>query len=65
MSASFATQRHAALALLNSGGRFTRKAGSFLGQLAVDATPLTEAQSDWLRTLLERNGLPFIREDGQ
>lgn len=54
----FTDQRSAALALLNAGGRLTRKAGSFLGQLAVDPTPMTEAQSDWLTTLLERAGLP-------
>jgi hypothetical protein len=54
----FTDQRSAALALLNAGGRLTRKAGSFLGQLAVDPTPMTEAQSDWLTTLLDRAGLP-------
>lgn len=48
----------AALALLNSGERLTRKAGSFLGQTAVDPTPLTPAQREWLSTLLERAQLP-------
>lgn len=52
----------AALALLNRGGRFSRRAGSFLGQCAVDPTPLTPAQSDWLATLLERAGLPPVAE---
>ena len=58
----FTDQRSAALALLNAGGRLTRKAGSFLGQLAVDPTPMTEAQSDWLTTLLERAGLPPLAQ---
>ena len=40
--------RQAALALLNGNHRLTRKAGQFLGQLAVDATPLTEKQTGWL-----------------
>ncbi|RYM11019.1 hypothetical protein [Sphingobium cupriresistens] len=52
----------AALALLNQGGRFTRKAGSFLGQCAVDPTPLTPSQSEWLSTLLDRAGLPPVAE---
>ncbi|QIK77974.1 hypothetical protein G7077_02650 [Sphingomonas piscis] len=59
----FPDQRSAALALLNAGGRLTRKAGSFLGQLAVDPTPMTEAQSDWLTTLLERAGLPPLAKE--
>ena len=54
----FTTQRDAALAVLNGESRLTRKAGSFLGQLAVDPTPMTPAQSEWLATLLERAGLP-------
>ena len=58
MSAPFPTQRDAALALLNSEARLTRKAGSFLGQIAVDPTPLSGAQASWIATLLERAGLP-------
>jgi hypothetical protein len=46
------------LALLNGGGRLTRKAGSFLGQLCCDTTPLSDAQYEWLATLLDRAGLP-------
>lgn len=53
----------AALALLNRGEKLSRKAGSFLGQCAVDATPLTPAQSDWLATLLNRAGLPPVAGD--
>lgn len=56
--AQFPTPRAAALALLMSGERLTRKAGSFLGQTCVDPTPLTPAQVDWLATLLERAELP-------
>lgn len=58
----FVDHSAAALALLNSGERLTRKAGSFLGQCAVDPTPLTTAQADWLATLLERAGLPPVGE---
>ena len=60
MNAPFHNQRTAALALLNSDARLTRKAGSFLGQLVVDPTPMTEAQSSWIATLLERAGLPQL-----
>lgn len=58
MRGSFANQRDAALALLTGEARLTRKAGSFLGQLAVDPTPMSAAQRDWLGTLLERACLP-------
>lgn len=61
MSAPFASHREAALALLNGDprqARLTRKAGSFLGQLCTDTTPLSDAQQDWLDTLLKRAGLP-------
>ena len=54
----FTSQRAAALALLSSDSRLSRKAGSFLGQLAVDPTPLSDKQADWLATLLDRAGLP-------
>lgn len=60
MSAAFATHRDAALALLNSESRLTRKAGQFLGQCAVDPMPLSEAQRGWLATLLDRAGLPAM-----
>lgn len=62
---TFACQRDAALALLNQGGRLTRKAGSFLGQLAVDDTPMSPAQLDWLSTLLDRAGLPPLADGGR
>lgn len=38
----FTSQRDAALGLLNKSDRLTRRAGSFLGQLAVDPTPMPE-----------------------
>jgi len=50
--------RAAALALLNSDTRLSRKAGSFLGQLVADPTPMTPAQADWLAKLLIRAALP-------
>ena len=65
MREPFTTQRAAALALLNSEERLTRKAGSFLGQTAVDPAPLTPAQIKWLATLLERAGLPTLAEGGR
>lgn len=58
----FTAPRAAALALLNGEHRLTRKAGSFLGQLCTDPTPLTEPQSNWLATLLERAELPPLVE---
>jgi hypothetical protein len=56
----FETQSDAALALLTGGSKLTRRAGSFLGQLVVDPTPMTEPQRQWLSTLLERAGLPSL-----
>jgi hypothetical protein len=58
--APFTNHGAAALALLTRGERLTRKAGSFLGQLVVDPTPMTEAQANWLATLLDRAGLPPV-----
>lgn len=62
--APYPSQKHAALALLSGDYRLTRKAGQFLGQLAVDPTPMSEAQADWLAKLLERNGLPSLPKGG-
>lgn len=58
----FTDHRLAALALLNGTYRLSRKAGQFLGQLAVDPTPMSEAQADWLGKLLERADLPAMAE---
>ena len=60
----FPDHRQAALALLNGSSRFSRKAGQFLGQLAVDSSPMSEAQADWLAKLLDRAGLPPMAEGG-
>ena len=60
---AFSDHRQAALALLCGNYRLSRKAGQFLGQLAVDPTPLSEAQADWLARLLKRAGLPPLAEE--
>lgn len=60
----FPDHRAAALALLNGTSRLSRKAGQFLGQLAVDSTAMSEAQADWLAKLLDRAGLPPMAEGG-
>ena len=60
----FPDHRQAALALLTGDHRLSRKAGQFLGQLAVDPTPMSEAQADWLAKLLDRAGLPPLAEGG-
>ena len=60
----FPDHRQAALALLTSTSRLSRKAGQFLGQLAVDPSPMSEAQADWLAKLLDRAGLPPLAEGG-
>ena len=61
---AFSDHRQAALALLNGNCRLSRKAGQFLGQLAVDPSPMSEAQVDWLAKLLDRNGLQPVVEGG-
>ncbi len=61
---SFPNPRQAALALLNDEQKLSRKAGQFLGQLAVDPSPMSEAQTDWLAKLLDRAGLPPLAEGG-
>lgn len=60
----FPNHKAAALALLNGNHPLSRKAGQFLGQLAVDSTPMSEAQADWLAKLLDRAGLPPMAEGG-
>ncbi len=54
---AFDEQRNAALQILQCESRLTRKAGSFLGQLAVDASPMTEKQLLWFGQLAERAGV--------
>lgn len=60
----FPDHRAAALALLTGTSRLSRKAGQFLGQLAVDDSPMSEAQAGWLAKLLDRAGLPQLAEGG-
>ena len=64
MARPFPNPRQAALALLNDEQKLSRKAGQFLGQLAVDPAPMSEAQADWLAKLLDRAGLPPLAEEG-
>ena len=61
---AFTPHREAALALLSGNHRLSRKAGQFLGQLAVDPSPMSEAQADWLAKLLIKAGLPPMAEGG-
>lgn len=55
---AFYCHRDAALALLNEAEGLSRQAGSFLGQLVVDPTPMSVKQAAWLDKLLERSALP-------
>lgn len=64
MTEPFPTHRSAALALLNGGHQLSRKAGQFLGQIAVDPSPLSELQADWLAKLLDKAGLPPLATGG-
>jgi hypothetical protein len=57
-----ALPRAADWACYRGGARLTRKAGSFLGQLVADPTPMTPAQADWLAKLLEREKLPPLAD---
>ena len=54
---NFEQQRRDALAILSSDAKISRKGGSFLGQCAVDATPLTERQATWFQQLAQKAGL--------
>ena len=66
MSTIHKSQQAVAMALFthcqNGEIHLTRKAGSFLGQLVADPTPMTEAQASWLDKLLMNAGLPELRE---
>ena len=61
----FCNHRQAALELLSGNHRLSRKAGQFLGQLAVDLSPMSDAQAAWISKLLERNDLPPLAETAQ
>lgn len=58
----FLDHRQAALALLTGNCRFSRTEGQFLGQIAVDASPLSIRQAEWLAKLLKRGDLPPLEE---
>ena len=62
MSAPFTTPSAAAWALLDAARAgtttFSRKAAGFVGETAIDPTPLSEKQRNWLATLLTKAGLP-------
>ena len=55
---SFRDHRAAAMSVLTSGADLRPKEGQFLGGISFDANALTEKQTNWLRVLLERHGLP-------
>lgn len=57
--------REIALAILSGPGPVSRRAGSFLGQLAVDYRPLTDRQAQWLAQLMERAGLDTLADGGE
>lgn len=59
----FARHREAALALLHNATGLSLKVGGFLGQRAVDPTPMTPKQAAWMANLLEQAGLPPIDEE--
>lgn len=61
---TLSNHRWAALAILNSETKLSRKEGGFLGQIAVDPTALTPKQSEWLAKLFERAGLPPMPKGG-
>ena len=60
----FPNHRQAALALLTGDHRLSRKAGQFLGQLAVEPLPMSDKQRDWLAKLLAKHGLPPMHGEG-
>ena len=60
----FPNHRQAALALLTGNHRLSRKAGQFLGQIAVDSSALSKDQTAWLAKLLDRAGLAPLAEGG-
>ena len=43
----------------------TRKAASFVGENAIDPIPLSDKQWSWLATLLDRAGLPPLRQEAR
>lgn len=60
---AFSHHRQAAMALFNSNMKLSRKEGGFLGNVAVEPSPLTDKQASWLAKLLERAGLPPLSDE--
>lgn len=57
--------RAAAMALLNAGAPLKQREGQFLGGIAfAEYDELTEKQTNWLRVLLKRHGLPPLADGG-
>jgi hypothetical protein len=54
---TFEQRRALALEIMGKTEKGTRKAGSFLGGLVFDHTPLTDKQADWLEILAARAGV--------
>lgn len=59
---TFDQRRKAAIAILTHGEGTSRRGGAFLGQCAVDPSPLTEKQNAWFRALAERAGIDLEAE---
>lgn len=59
---NFDTQRKAALAILSSDCRLTRASGSFLGQCAVDPTPLSDKQETWFFQLADKASVEVLTD---
>ena len=57
---TYPNHKEAALALLSSDQRISRKEAGFLGQIVFDPPPLSEKQAAWLAKLLERAELPQV-----
>ena len=62
MTAPFTSASAAGWALLDAcragALQVSRKGASFIGETAIDPTPLSERQAAWLARLLEQAGLP-------
>lgn len=63
MADPFTNHRAAAHALLGIEA-LSEKEGQFLGGLAYRHAPLSDKQTNWLRALLDRHGLPVLLDGG-
>lgn len=59
---TFEQRRKIALQILTLGEGTSRRGGAFLGQCAVDASPLTEKQYAWFVALADRAGIDLEAE---